>query len=113
LKKIEAFIRPEQLGNIKETLGVMNISGLSISQVNGFGKQKGWKEFVRGTTVEYNFLPKLKLEIVILDGQVEELVDRICQAAYTGETGDGKIFVYDVQDAVRIRTREHGEAAVK
>ena len=113
MKKIEAYIRPEKLADIKEILGTLKINGLSISQVMGAGNQKGWKEFVRGTEVDYNFLQKLKLEIVVLDGQVEEIVENICKTAYTGEVGDGKIFVSDVIDAVRIRTGERGDDAVK
>ncbi|SHH61218.1 nitrogen regulatory protein P-II family [Sporobacter termitidis DSM 10068] len=112
MKKIEAFIRPEKLGDIKEILNQLNINGLSISQIMGAGNQKGWKEFVRGAEVEYNFLPKLKLEIVVLDNQVETVIDKICEKAYTGDVGDGKIFVSDIIDAVRIRTRERGDTAV-
>lgn len=113
MKKIEAFIRPEKLADIKEILNQLNINGLSISQIMGAGNQKGWKEYVRGAEVEYNFLPKLKLEIVVLDEQVDELVEKICEKAYTGEVGDGKIFISEVLDAIRIRTRERGIAAVK
>lgn len=113
MKKIEAFIRPEKLADIKEMLSEMSINGLSISQIMGAGNQKGWKEYVRGAEVEYNFLPKLKLEIVILDEQVDEIVDKICDKAYTGDVGDGKIFISDVLDAIRIRTRERGIDAVK
>lgn len=113
MKKIEAFIRPEKLGETKQVLGELNISGLSISQIMGCGNQKGWKEYVRGSEVEYNFLPKLKLEIVVLDEQVEELIKRLCDLAYTGDVGDGKIFVTDVVDAIRIRTNERGISALK
>jgi nitrogen regulatory protein P-II 1 len=113
VKKIEAFIRPEKLADIREILSTLKINGLSISQIMGAGNQKGWKEYVRGAEVEYNFLPKLKLEIVVLDGQVEEIIEKICEKAYTGEVGDGKIFITDVLDAVRIRTRERGDDAVK
>ena len=113
MKKIEAFIRPEKLADIREILNTLQINGLSISQIMGAGKQKGWKEYVRGAEVEYNFLPKLKLEIVVTDEQVEEVVEKICDKAYTGDVGDGKIFISDVLDAIRIRTRERGIAAVK
>lgn len=113
MKKIEAFIRPEKLSEIKDMLNTLNINGLSISQIMGCGNQKGWKEYVRGAEVEYNFLPKLKLEIVVPDEQVEGLVDKICEKAYTGEIGDGKIFISDILDAIRIRTRERGLDAVK
>lgn len=112
MKKIEAYIRPEKLTDIKDILNVLDISGLSISQIMGCGNQKGWKEYVRGTEVEYNFLPKIKLEIVVPDEKVEKLVDMICKKAHTGEVGDGKIFIYDVLDTIRIRTRERGTGAV-
>lgn len=113
MKKIEAFIRPEKLEDIKEALGEVHINGLSISQIMGFGNQKGWKEYVRGSEVDFNFLPKLKIEIVVKDEQVEEIIDKICEKAQTGEVGDGKIFVTEVLDAVRIRTKERGTAAVQ
>jgi nitrogen regulatory protein P-II 1 len=113
MKKIEAYIRPEKLTDIKETLNRLNINGLTVSEVMGAGNQKGWMEYVRGTAVEYNFLPKVKLEIVVPDEQADELVDTLCREAYTGEVGDGKIFIYDVLDAVRIRTRERGTDAVR
>lgn len=113
MKKIEAFIRPEKLSEIKDMFTKLNVNGLSISQIMGCGNQKGWKEYVRGAEVEYNFLPKLKIEIVVPDEQVEALVDKICEKAYTGEIGDGKIFISDILDAIRIRTRERGSDAVK
>lgn len=112
MKKIDAYIRPEKLEEMKAHLDVLNLNGLSINQVMGCGKQKGWKEFVRGTEVDYNFLPKIKLEIVVPDEQVEEIVNKICDIAYTGDVGDGKIFILDVLDAIRIRTRERGLDAV-
>lgn len=113
MKRIDAYIRPEKLEEIRANLATMELNGLSISQVMGCGKQKGWKEFVRGTEIDYNFLPKIKLEIVVRDEQAETVVDRICELAYTGEVGDGKIFISDVADAIRIRTRERGDAALK
>lgn len=113
MKKIEAFIRPEKLQDIKDMLHTLNINGLSITQIMGCGNQKGWKEFVRGTQVDYNFLPKIKIELVVLDEQLEDLLQKIGDLARTGEAGDGKIFIYDVLDAVRIRTKERGEAAVR
>jgi nitrogen regulatory protein P-II 1 len=113
MKKIDAYIRPEKLEEIKAHLGDMHLNGLSINQVMGFGKQKGWKEYVRGTEIDFNFLPKVKLEIVVTDDQVEEVVTKICDIAYTGAVGDGKIFILDVLDAIRIRTRERGLDAVK
>jgi len=113
MKKIEAIIRPELLEDIKEILSRLNLNGLTVSQVVGVGNQKGWKEIVRGSEVDYNFLPKIKIELVVLDDQVEKVIEAIVEKAYTGEFGDGKIFVTDITDAVRIRTRERGEAAVK
>lgn len=113
MKKIDAYIRPEKLEEIKAHLDEMHLNGLSVNQVMGFGKQKGWKEFVRGTEIDYNFLPKVKLEIVVADDQAEDVVEKICQIAYTGNVGDGKIFISEVLDAIRIRTREKGLDAVK
>ena len=113
MKKIEAFIRPEKLEDIKEILGRFNLNGLSIMQVMGCGSQKGWKKFVRGNEVDYNFLQKIKLEMVVLDEQVEDVVQGIIEISATGEFGDGKIFIYDVSDAIRVRTKERGEAAIK
>jgi nitrogen regulatory protein P-II 1 len=113
MKKIDAYIRPEKLEDIKANLATISLNGLSVVQVMGFGKQKGWKEFVRGTEVDYNFLPKVKLEIVAADEHVEEIISKICEIAYTGNVGDGKIFISEVQDAIRIRTKERGLDAVK
>jgi nitrogen regulatory protein P-II 1 len=113
MKKLDAYIRPEKLEELKSHLASMKLNGLSVSQVMGCGKQKGWKEYVRGTEVDYNFLPKIKLEIVVEDEKVEDVINRICEIASTGEVGDGKIFISEVLDAVRIRTRERGLDAVK
>ena len=113
MKKIEAFIRPEKLEDTKEILTKFHLNGLSIMQVMGCGNQKGWKKFVRGTEVDYNFLQKIKLEMVILDEQVEDVVQEIIDISATGEFGDGKIFIYDVSDAIRVRTKERGEDAIK
>jgi nitrogen regulatory protein P-II 1 len=113
MKKIEAYIRPEKLDDIKGLLDQLNLNGLSVSQVMGFGKQKGWKEFIRGTEVDYNFLPKIKLEIVVADSEVENIVSKITEGACTGCVGDGKIFITDVCDAIRIRTKERGLDAIK
>ncbi len=113
MKKIEAFIRPEKLEDIKDIMEEQKLNGLSISQVMGCGNQKGWTEYVRGAEVDYNFLTKIKLEMVVADDQVETVISRITQIAYTGEYGDGKIFISDIQDAVRIRTGERGEDAIK
>ncbi len=112
MKKIEAVIRPGKLEEIKETLNKYGINGLTISQVMGCGLQKGRREFVRGTEVTLNLLPKIKIEIVANDKNVEEIIKLIIEQAQTGEVGDGKIFVYNVEDAVKIRTGDRGEKAI-
>ena len=112
MKKIEAIIRPGKLEEIKEALNKFNIHGLTISQVMGCGLQKGRKEYYRGTEVTLNLLPKIKIEIITKDQYVEEIVSLISGEAKTGEVGDGKIFIYEVADAVRIRTGERGEKAL-
>jgi len=112
MKKIEAYIRPEKIEDIKEILSSLNTHGLSITQIMGCGNQKGWKEFVRGTPVDYNFLPKIKVELVVLDEQVDEVVKGIREKALTGEVGDGKIFISTIDDAIRIRTNERGNDAI-
>ena len=113
MKKIEAFIRPDKLEDVKAAVTKLNLNGMSFSQVMGCGTQKGWKEFIRGTEIEVNFLQKIKLEIVVLDDQVEQTIQSIIDVSDTGEFGDGKIFIYDVVDAVRVRTKERGEGAIK
>jgi nitrogen regulatory protein P-II 1 len=113
MKKIEAFIRPEKLEEVKEMLESLHLNGLSITQVMGCGNQKGWKEFVRGSEIDYNFLPKIKIETVVPDEMAEAVVESIIEKVYTGECGDGKIFISDINDAVRIRTRERGLDAIK
>ena len=113
MKKIEAYIRPEKLDDIREIMDTLNLNGLTITQVVGCGKQKGWKEFVRGTEIDYNFLPKLKFEMVVHDDQVDSVVEKIIEKAQTGEVGDGKIFVSNIEDAIRIRTKERGVDAIK
>lgn len=113
MQKIEAYIRPEKLEDVKGIMDCLQLNGLSMVEVMGCGNQKGWKEFVRGTEIDYNFLRKIKIEMVVLDEQVEEVVNGIMDKVFTGEFGDGKIFIYDVKDAIRVRTRERGEDAVK
>ena len=113
MKKIEAYIRPEKLEDLRAEFESLHLNGVSISQIMGCGRQRGWKEYVRGTEIDYQFLPKIKLEIVVLEEQVEELIRRITSIAHTGEVGDGKIFLYDVLDAVRIRTKERGVKAIR
>lgn len=112
MKKIEAIIRPGKLEEIKDALNKYNVHGLTISQVMGCGLQKGRKEYYRGTAVTLNLLPKIKVEIVCRDGQVDDIVDIIINEARTGEVGDGKIFIYDIPNAIKIRTGEKGEAAL-
>lgn len=112
MKKIEAIIRPGKLDEIKEALNKYGVHGLTISQVMGCGLQKGRKEYFRGTEVNLNLLPKIKIEIVAKDSNVEEIISIICNESKTGEVGDGKIFIYNVEDVVRIRTGERGESAV-
>jgi nitrogen regulatory protein P-II 1 len=114
MKKIEAYIRPEKLEDIKEVLDCAHLNGLSISQIMGCGSQKGWHEheFIRGAEVDYNFLPKIKIETVVRDDQVEAVVQAIIDKAKTGEIGDGKIFISEVSDAIRVRTGERGEDAI-
>lgn len=113
MKKIEAFIRPEQLEDMKDALKSLNVSGISVMQIMGSGCQRGYREFVRGTEVDYNFLQKIKIELVVPDARLEEILAKIVETAKTGNIGDGKIFVSEIQDAIRIRTGERGEAAVR
>ena len=112
MKKISAIVRPEKLEPLKEALFEAKVSGMTISQVQGCGNQHGWKEYYRGSEVMLNMLPKVKFEIVVDDGQVDALVDLISETARTGEVGDGKIFIFPVDQVVRIRTGEKGDSAV-
>ena len=112
MKKIEAIVRPGKLEDVKEALNKFNIQGITISQVMGCGLQKGRKEYYRGTEVTLNLLPKIKIEIVAQDNNLEDIIRIISEASRTGEVGDGKIFVYNIEDVVRIRTGEKGESAV-
>ncbi len=112
MKKITAIVRPEKLEPIKEALCEADVSGMTISQVQGCGSQYGWKEYYRGTEVLLNMIPKVKFELVVDDAKVDALVDTICDVARTGSVGDGKIFIAPVEEVIRIRTGEQGEAAV-
>jgi nitrogen regulatory protein P-II 1 len=112
MKKIEAVIRPGKLEEVKEALNAIDVSGLTISQVMGCGRQKGYTEVYRGSEVHINILPKMKVETVVPDAMAERVIEAIIRAAKLGEIGDGKIFVTDVEDAVRIRTGERGENAL-
>lgn len=112
MKKIEAIIKPFKLEEVKDALSEVGIEGMTVTEVKGFGRQKGHTEIYRGSEYTVDFLPKIKLELVISDGQVSAAVNAIIKAAKTGKIGDGKIFVSPVEEAVRIRTEEKGEAAV-
>lgn len=112
MKKIEAIVRPGKFEDIKAELLKININGVTISQVMGCGRQKGWKEVYRGTVVELNMLPKIKMELVVKNEDLERVLPAIINAAKCDDVGDGKIFVYDVADAIRIRTGERGDDAV-
>jgi len=112
MKKIEAIIKPFKLEEVKDALGEIGIEGMTVSEVKGFGRQKGHTEIYRGSEYTVDFLPKIKLEIVVSDGQLENAVATIVKAAKTGKIGDGKVFVSSIDEAVRIRTEEKGEAAV-
>ena len=113
MKKIEAIIRPERLQTVQDSLDELGVSGLTVSEVMGCGRQKGYTEQYRGSRVNISLLPKLKVESVVPSEVVESVVDAIVAAAYTGETGDGRLFVYDVEQAVRIRTGEGGPETVR
>lgn len=112
MKRIEAVIRPSKLEDIKEALKNRNINGVTISQVMGCGKQHGWTEYHRGSEVITNVLPKIEVKIVVEDDKVEDVIELISSIAKTGEVGDGKIFVTDIIECVRIRTGERGNAAL-
>ena len=112
MKKIEAVIKPFKLDDVKVALNAVGIQGLTVSEVKGFGRQKGHTEIYRGAEYVVDFLPKVKIEIVVADAAVEGAVEAIIKAAATGKIGDGKIFVSEVETAIRIRTGERDEAAV-
>jgi len=112
MKKIEAIIKPFVLDAVKEELGKSGVHGLTTYEVRGFGRQKGHTEMHRGTEYVVDLLPKVKLEILIHDEQLTQVVNAIVQAAHTGKMGDGKIFVTNVEDVIRIRTKEHGDVAI-
>jgi len=112
MKKIEAIIKPFKLEDVKEALAEIGVEGMTVSEVKGFGRQKGHTEIYRGSEYTVDFLPKLKLEVVLADANVQAAVDAIVKAAKTGKIGDGKVFVSKIENAVRIRTEETGEGAV-
>ena len=112
MKKIEAIIKPFKLEEVKDALGEIGIEGMTVSEVKGFGRQKGHTEIYRGSEYTVDFLPKIKIEVVIADNLAEPAVAAIVKSAKTGKIGDGKVFVSPVEEAVRIRTEEKGEQAV-
>jgi len=109
MKKIEVYIRPFKLEEVKDALTKLGIRGMSVSEVKGFGRQRGHKEMYRGSEYTVDFLPKIKIEVIVKDEDLEDVIDAIIENAGTGRMGDGKIFVYDVMDAIKIRTGESGE----
>jgi nitrogen regulatory protein PII len=112
MKKIEAIIKPFRLEEVKDALSAQGVEGMTVTEVNGFGRQKGHTEIYRGSEYTVDFLPKIKLEIVVSDERAEEAVKAIIKAAKTGKIGDGKVFVSAIESAVRIRTEETGDHAV-
>ena len=112
MKKIEAIIKPFKLNEVKDALHEHGLLGMTVSEVKGFGRQKGHTEIYRGSEYTVDFLPKIKIEIVLPDSQVEAAVQAIINSAKTGKIGDGKVFISEIQDAIRIRTEERGEKAV-
>ncbi|MGC9973629.1 MAG: P-II family nitrogen regulator [Bryobacteraceae bacterium] len=112
MKKVEAIIQPFKLEEVKEALKAIGVDGMTVSEVRGHGRQKGHKEVYRGQEYQVDLLPKVKLELVIADARLPEVVRTITQAARTGKIGDGKLFVYDVAEAIRIRNDDRGESAL-
>jgi|SRR4051794_19921378 nitrogen regulatory protein PII len=112
MKKIEAIIKPFKLEDVKDALSGLGVEGMTVSEVKGFGRQKGHTEIYRGSEYTVDFLPKIKIEVVLADSMTNSAVDAIVKAAKTGKIGDGKVFVSSIDNAVRIRTEETGEQAV-
>ena len=112
MRMVEAIIKPFKLDDVRDALSELGIQGMTVTEVKGFGRQKGHTELYRGAEYVVDLLPKLKLEIVVADARADAVVDAIARAASTGRIGDGKIFVRRVEDAIRIRTGERGESAV-
>jgi nitrogen regulatory protein P-II 1 len=112
MKKIDAIIKPFKLEDVKEALSALGVEGMTVSEVKGFGRQKGHTEIYRGSEYTVDFLPKIKIEVVLADSMVDGAVEAIVKAAKTGKIGDGKVFVSTVENAIRIRTEETGEQAV-
>jgi nitrogen regulatory protein P-II 1 len=112
MTKLEAIVRPNKFESVKQALISMGVEGMTVSEVRGHGRQKGHTEFFKGREYEVDLLPKIKLELVLQDDLVEKVVDSILSNAYTGVIGDGKIFVYKIDNVIRIRSREYGMAAI-
>jgi nitrogen regulatory protein P-II 1 len=112
MKKIEAIIKPFKLDDVKDSLTELGVIGMTVTEVRGFGRQKGHTELYRGSEYTIDFLPKVKVEVVVSDEQVDKVVSVICSAAKTGSIGDGKVFVIPLGEAIRIRTGERGQAAI-
>ena len=112
MKKIEAIIKPFKLDEVRDALAEVGVEGMTVSEVKGFGRQKGHTEIYRGSEYTVDFLPKIKLELVVADENVQTCLDAITKAAYTGKIGDGKLFVTSVEEAIRIRTEEKGNEAI-
>jgi len=112
MKKIEAVIKPFKLDDVKDALHDLGVVGMTVTEVKGFGRQKGHTELYRGSEYTIDFLPKVKVEVVVPDGMVDKVVSSICSAAKTGSIGDGKVFVLPTGEAIRIRTGETGESAI-
>jgi len=112
MKRVEAVIRPHKLGDVKDALHDVGVQGLTVYEVKGFGRQKGHTELYRGAEYTVDFLPKVKIEVVVDDQTADAVVEAICKAAQSGKVGDGKVFVSPIENVVRIRTGERGSAAV-
>ena len=112
MKKIEAIIKPYKLDDVKEALNAMGIKGMTITEVKGYGRQKGHKEIYRGAEYIVDFIPKVKMEIIVDATQLDEIIETIQKAAHTGKIGDGKIFVLPVEEVIRVRTGEKGKEAI-
>ena len=112
MKKIEAIIKPFKMEDVKEALSEIGIEGMTVTEVKGFGRQKGHTEIYRGSEYTVDFLPKVKFELVLADERVGKAVEAITGAARTGKIGDGKVFILPIEDAIRIRTEERGDAAI-
>ena len=112
MKKIEAIVKAEKLDEVKDALNKVGIHGMTATEIRGFGRQKGHVEVYRGTEYKVAFLPKIKIEVVVPDATIEEVTSTIINKAKTGKIGDGKLFLYSLEDVIRIRTGERGEAAI-